>query len=166
MYHTIKEFLDDWKYESESTIKVFSNLTDETLSHKIYAKGRTLGRLAWHITAQISEALNSMGAITEAINDDQNYPHQVKSIVEKYKSISDILIEKLSQTWNDETLKEEVNVYHQTWTKEKILSSLIKHQIHHRAQMTVIMRAAGLKVPGIYGPSYEEWQQFGSQPQV
>jgi uncharacterized damage-inducible protein DinB len=27
--------------------------------------------------------------------------------------------------------------------------------------MTVLMRQAGLKVPGIYGPSYEEWLQFG-----
>jgi len=30
---------------------------------------------------------------------------------------------------------------------------LIAHQGHHRAQMTVLMRQAGLKVPGVYGPS-------------
>jgi uncharacterized damage-inducible protein DinB len=166
MYHTIKEFLDDWKYESESTMKIFSNLTDETLNHKLSAKGRTLGRLAWHITAQIGEALNSMEVNLETVNDDGNYPAQAKSIADKYKSVSDALIDILSKQWKDENLKEEVNVFHETWTKEKILSALIKHQIHHRAQMTVVMRAAGLKVPGIYGPSYEEWQQFGSQPQV
>ena len=166
MYHTLKEFSDDWKYESDSTIKILSNLTDETLNHKLSAKGRTLGRLAWHITAQIGEALNSMGVNFETVNDDENYPAHVKVIVEKYKSTSDILIESLSKHWTDENLKEEVNIYHQTWTKEKVLTSLIKHQIHHRAQMAVIMRAAGLKVPGIYGPSYEEWQQFGAQPQV
>ncbi len=166
MYHTVKEFLSDWKYESESTIKIFSNLTDETLNHKISAKGRTLGRLAWHITAQIGEAIKSIGDNFEAVNYDENYPVQAKIIVDKYKSVSDALIDILSKQWTNETLKEEVNVFHETWTKEKILSALIKHQIHHRAQMTVIMRAAGLKVPGIYGPSYEEWQQFGAQPQV
>jgi hypothetical protein len=31
--------------------------------------------------------------------------------------------------------------------------------------MTVLMRQAGLKVPGVYGPSREEWSQFGMQPQ-
>jgi uncharacterized damage-inducible protein DinB len=31
--------------------------------------------------------------------------------------------------------------------------------------MTVLMRQAGLKVPGIYGPSREEWSQFGMPPQ-
>ena len=166
MYHTVKEFLDDWKYESDSTIKIFSHLTDETLNHKLSAKGRTLGRLAWHIIAQVVEALNSMGLNIEAVNDDANYPAQAKTIVNKYQSVTDALVDKVSKHWKDEFLKEEVNVFHETWTKEKVLSALIKHQIHHRAQMTVLMRAAGLKVPGIYGPSYEEWQQFGAEPQV
>jgi len=38
------------------------------------------------------------------------------------------------------------------------------HQTHHRAQMTVLMRQAGLKVPGVYGPSREEWSQMGMPP--
>jgi hypothetical protein len=31
----------------------------------------------------------------------------------------------------------------------------------YRGQMTVLMRQAGLKVPVIYGPAREEWQEFG-----
>jgi len=27
--------------------------------------------------------------------------------------------------------------------------------------MTVLMRMAGIKVPGIYGPSKEEWEAWG-----
>ena len=30
--------------------------------------------------------------------------------------------------------------------------------------MTVLMRQAGLKVPGVYGPAREEWAEFGMQP--
>ena len=60
-------------------------------------------------------------------------------------------------------LKDEINMYGQMWTREATLTSLVVHQIHHRAQMTVLMRQAGLKVPGIYGPSKEEWGQFGMQ---
>jgi uncharacterized damage-inducible protein DinB len=44
------------------------------------------------------------------------------------------------------------------------LQILIRHEIHHRAQMTVLMRQAGLKVPGIYGPSRDEWQAMGMTP--
>ncbi|MCK4657684.1 MAG: hypothetical protein KAT85_11650, partial [candidate division Zixibacteria bacterium] len=39
--------------------------------------------------------------------------------------------------------------------------------IHHRGQMTVLMRQAGLKVPGVYGPSMEEWEHFGmKKPEI
>ena len=164
MYHTIKEFLDDWKNESESTLKVFANLTDETLNHRITPKGRTIGRLAWHITATIGEMLNRTGLKFEELKDDYSFPPHAADIIDNYKSASNSLTEHLSKEWTDESLLEQVNMYGEMWPKEAVLISLIKHQIHHRAQMTVIMRAAGLKVPGIYGPAYEEWQQYDMKP--
>jgi uncharacterized damage-inducible protein DinB len=164
MYHTINEFLTDWKLESESTIKVFTNLTDESLDYKDSEIGRTIGRLAWHITATIGEMLERTGLKFDILNDDNNYPKSEEEILEKYKEASDKLLEQLSTEWNDDSLKEEVNMYGEMWTKEAVLISLIKHQIHHRGQMTSLMRRAGLKVPGIYGPSYEEWKAMGMQP--
>jgi uncharacterized damage-inducible protein DinB len=44
------------------------------------------------------------------------------------------------------------------------LQILVRHEIHHRGQMTVLMRQARLKLPGIYGPSKEEWSKYGAQP--
>jgi uncharacterized damage-inducible protein DinB len=166
MYHTIKEFLDDWKFESESTIKIFSSLTDETLNHRITPKGRSLGRLAWHITAQIGEMLINTGIKFENLPDDENYPPHVIMIIEKYEAASNTLVKNLSGSWTDKNLKDEITMFGEKWTKEAALMSLVKHQIHHRAQMTILMRAAGLKVPGIYGPAYEEWERFGMEPAV
>ena len=34
---------------------------------------------------------------------------------------------------------------------------------HHRGQMTILMRQAGLLVPGMYGPSKDEWLAFGEE---
>jgi uncharacterized damage-inducible protein DinB len=164
MYHTINEFLTDWKTESESTIKVFANLTDESLDYKNSEIGRTIGRLAWHITATIGEMPGRTGLKLEALEDDNNYPKNAKEILDKYKEASGKLVEQLSIEWNDNSLSEKVNMYGEVWTKEAVLTSLVKHQIHHRAQMTALMRQAGLKVPGIYGPSYEEWKAMGMQP--
>ncbi|HRN25773.1 MAG TPA: DinB family protein [Ignavibacteriaceae bacterium] len=42
---------------------------------------------------------------------------------------------------------------------------IISHQTHHRAQLTIVMRLNGLNVPGIYGPSKEEWTQLGMPAQ-
>ena len=44
------------------------------------------------------------------------------------------------------------------------LQVLVVHQAHHRGQMTVLMRQAGLEVPGVYGPSRQEWAAYGMQP--
>jgi uncharacterized damage-inducible protein DinB len=52
-----------------------------------------------------------------------------------------------------------------SWTKAFVLVSLLQHSCHHRGQMTVLMRQAGLKVPGVYGPAKEEWAIYGMDPQ-
>jgi uncharacterized damage-inducible protein DinB len=45
------------------------------------------------------------------------------------------------------------------------LQALISHEIHHRGQMAVPRRQAGLQVPGIYGPAREEWEAYGMPTQ-
>jgi uncharacterized damage-inducible protein DinB len=56
-------------------------------------------------------------------------------------------------------------MYGEMWAKGKTLGVIISHQIHHRAQLTIVMRLLGLKVPGIYGPSNEEWAAYGMPAQ-
>ncbi|HUP13723.1 MAG TPA: DinB family protein, partial [Niastella sp.] len=63
--------------------------------------------------------------------------------------------------WDDGMLEEENNLYGDPWKKGFSLWVLLIHQTHHRGQMTVLMRMTGLKVPGIYGPSKEEWEAWG-----
>ncbi|MEW5994556.1 MAG: DinB family protein, partial [Candidatus Zixiibacteriota bacterium] len=55
-------------------------------------------------------------------------------------------------------------MYGEKWERRFTLLALIQHQIHHRGQMTVLMRQAGLKVPSIYGPVLEDWAQYGQPP--
>ncbi|HUJ75909.1 MAG TPA: DinB family protein, partial [bacterium] len=56
--------------------------------------------------------------------------------------------------------------YGRPWRRASVLSSLVRHQIHHRGQLTVLMRQAHLVVPGIYGPAREEWVTMGMEPQA
>lgn len=41
------------------------------------------------------------------------------------------------------------------------LRCLVFHQIHHRGELIVLMRQAGLRVPGLYGPAKEDWATYG-----
>lgn len=163
MYHKLQDFFNDWVYESEATLKVLNNLTDESLSKNVGENIRTAGRLAWHITGAIAELGTRMGLTLDNIDQDSQFPSKAKEIVDSYKSVSDSLITEIKAKWNDETLLlEDVTAGPgETWSRSKTLGALVTHQIHHRGQLTVVMRLNGLKVPGNYGPSKEEWAEYG-----
>jgi len=164
MYYTLNEFLQDWNFESEATLKILNCLTDESLSLKVDNKVRTPGRIAWHITLMIGKMLDGTGLILKDLKTDSDVPPSAQEIVNTYRKYSIELVNAINSQWTDESLKDEVLMFGETWTKEKILYSLVKHQIHHRGQLTILMRQAGLINPGIYGPSSEEWINLGMQP--
>jgi uncharacterized damage-inducible protein DinB len=165
MYRTIQDFLTDWTQENDSTIKVYKNLTDASLKQKVSTEGRTLAHLAWHIVLTLGEMGGKAGLKVNAPPENAPDPNMASAIVEAYEKAGESLATEIKQKWNDGMLAEEIVMYGQKWTRTATLASIIKHQIHHRAQMTVLMRQAGLKVPGVYGPSREEWSQFGMPPQ-
>ncbi len=157
MFRSIEDFQTIWQYEAEITGKTILNLTDESLGQKVTADGRTLGFIAWHI----GEMLGLTGLKIDAPEVDSEYPSTVSEIARVYgiggKSVGD----EIGKNWTAETLLIEDDMYGETWSRGMTLFYLIAHQAHHRGQMTVLMRQAGLKVPGIYGPSKEEWAAFG-----
>ena len=46
MYSSVKEFVEDWKIESATTLKLFSVMTDKSLGQRVYAEGRSIGEIA------------------------------------------------------------------------------------------------------------------------
>ena len=73
------------------------------------------------------------------------------------------MVKSIQTKWTDTDLMEGIEVYGQQWERRKILSVLVLHQTHHRGQITVLMRLEQLPVPGIYGPSKEEWSKYGME---
>ena len=164
MYYKISDFVADFDLEIAATLKIFNNLTDKSLDQKVTEKGRSLGKIAWHITGAFGE-IGSTALLQVYRADEKPMPKSAKIISEEYSKSATSLKDAVVKGWNDESLKEEIIMYGQTWTKGQTLSTLLVHQMHHRGQMTVLMRQAGLKVPGIYGPAYEEWESMGMPPQ-
>jgi uncharacterized damage-inducible protein DinB len=158
MFHTLKEFLNTWKYESASTISLFEKLTDESLDNKVYAEGRTLARLANHIIESLSEL---PGKLKLGIEEEHPDHHSASALVKNYKEASEKLVEAINANWTDASLEEKNNLYGEEWKNTFSLWVLVLHQVHHRGQMTVLMRQAGIKIPGLYGPAKEEWEAMG-----
>jgi len=157
MYRNIEDFITEWEHESESTVKVFKNITNLSLNKKDNENVRSIAVLTWHITITLSEMLNKAELPVTGPDEHSKPPAIITEIIAAYENSSKSVIEQVKKLWNDATLLEEVPMYGDTWKKGTVLSILIKHQSHHRGQLTVLMRYAGLKVPGVYGPSKEEW---------
>jgi uncharacterized damage-inducible protein DinB len=160
MIRTIDDFLKLWSSEKAATLKVFSCLTDGSLQ-QAWPGGRNLGRLANHLIDTLTELPAQAGL--PLVTAPAHFT-TVKGLVAAYDDGADRVAEAVSDNWHDGMLEDEMPMYGESWKNGFSLWALIAHQAHHRGQMTVLMRFAGLKVPGVYGPSKEEWQAYNMAP--
>ncbi len=165
MYRLVEDFLTDWNYESEITLKLLSNLDDISLNIQVHPKIRTISNLAWHIVSTPNEMLERAGLKMTGIDHESLAPKTIIEILNSYK----IVMEQVNlhvPEWNDSDLLNKVNMYGEDWRKGVVLSVLIKHQAHHRGELLMLMRMNDLPVIGVYGPTFEEWQKMGMKPMV
>ncbi|MGO0061299.1 DinB family protein [Brevibacillus fluminis] len=158
MYRTIEEFVNMWNHEANSTRKVLEALTDVSLHQEVAQGHRTLGELAWHIVTSLHELMSKTGLTFDAAGQGSPVPSSAKEIANSFLQSSGAMIAALKEQWTDDSLREVKPIHGEQWPNGLTLFILHCHLIHHRGQMTVLMRQAGLKVPGVYGPSLEEWQ--------
>jgi uncharacterized damage-inducible protein DinB len=156
MFKSVKQFLSLWRFESGSTAKVLGGLTDESLRQAIAPGHRNLGELGWHIAASVGEIAGHTGLKFPAPTKKQPTPRAAAEILAGYKQAAEGLASTIRAEWTDETLLIKDKVYDHEWSRGVTLQVLLFHEIHHRGQVTVLMRQAGLKVPGVYGPSADE----------
>lgn len=165
MFRRLEDFAEDFQDERSGTIKILRTLTDESLSQAIVPGGRTLGFLAWHITLTFREMLGHAGLTVDGPAMDAQPPASASAIADAYEAASSAALAAVMNTWSDDMLEDDVPMYGYTWKRGFVLDVVMRHEAHHRGQMTVLMRQAGLAVPGPYGPGREEWAAMGMEPQ-
>lgn len=136
-------------------------LTDASLSRAASKDDWSLGKIAWHIATSIPHMLELTSLPVKSTTAGDPMPPAAAELAAAYKRAADDAARAVRDNWTDDTLATEDNMFGMMWPRGMTLQVLIRHQIHHRAQMTVLMRLAGLRVPGIYGPAREEWAERG-----
>ncbi|MBY6053454.1 DinB family protein [Cytobacillus firmus] len=161
MYVTVTDFIKEWNREAMLTQKVLDGLTDDSLKKQVYPEGRTLGRIAWHFTANIPDYLSHFGVKMKRAENEENVPSSAKEIAGTFKKLSEEAALAIEQQWTDDSLSQTQKAFGREETNAQILMGLIKHIVHHRGQLTILIRQAGLKPFGVYGPSKEDWVNLG-----
>ena len=111
MVRTIKDFLDRWQEEADNTLKVISNLTDDTLNKSVTGT-RTLGRLANHLVETLTEFPHKLGL---PIEEEFITYGTVEELTAAYQRNAGRVSTAVAESWNDEALEGETNMYGEVW---------------------------------------------------
>lgn len=163
MFMTIEHFRQSWKHETGETLRLLEKLTDESLSRPQIENIRTVGRVVWHIVTTYPDMCGPLGIKLDTPNDKNPIPASAAEIRGIYLKAANEVYDQVSR-WSDEDLQIEDNLFGETWKRGKSLWIFLVHEIHHRGQLTILMRLAGLPVVGVYGPAKEEWVNYGAEP--
>lgn len=163
MYRKIDDFLKAYETVTEGTSRLFGALDDDALKQPVVEGYRNIGQIAWHIVVTVPEMMSKTGLEVSSVNEQAPPPKTAVEIQKAYGKVASELAEAVKTGWKDETLTHEDEMYGQKWARGLTLRALIDHEIHHRGQITVLLRQAGRKVPGLMGPAKEEWGQYGME---
>lgn len=164
MYNRINDFLEDWAVQDQMSLRYMDATPDEVKAKKVHEYVRELDFLWWHIIQSMEQCALQAGLLEgPPTYGAECPPATMQEIKEKYLEAGQRIISSVKNNWTEADLSREFNVFGQTWSGAQVLGVLIGHGSHHRSQMSVIMRLLGLKVPGIYGPSREDWEAMGMQ---
>jgi len=120
---------------------------------------RTAFELAWHIAAAENRFLDAVasgqfdysGARPEWVRNSAD-------VAKWYAENFETNMRRLEQLSDEQLLKIVDFRGIRQWPAVLYLQSGLHHTIHHRGQLSTYMRPMGVKVPSIYGQSYDDAQ--------
>ncbi|MDH5643784.1 MAG: DinB family protein, partial [Gemmatimonadota bacterium] len=91
--------------------------------------------------------------------NETEMPSIASRIADAHTEASRALVDTIRNDWSDATLQVIDDVYGYRWPRSRTMGILLTHEIHHRGQLTAMLRIGGAKVPGVYGPSSDSaWE--------
>jgi uncharacterized damage-inducible protein DinB len=166
MFRRIDDFLEIWGDERTKTLETLRAVPTAKMGHSGTATSRSLGRLGWHLVESCVELPGHLGLAVDGPRVGETgfiadpLPATMEEIAAAY-ALSSVSVAAKVKEWSDADLETVDELYGQRWRRGFSLFVLVAHQTHHRAQMTVLMREAGLKPPALYGPTSEGWAVYG-----
>ncbi|MFA6057638.1 MAG: DinB family protein [Taibaiella sp.] len=155
----------EFEHEVNSTRKLLQAVPEKDLGYKPSEISWTMGQLAQHI-ATIYYWYE--GTLTKDVYDiaadqlERGDPNDIKATLALFESnvekaraaLKSLTEQKLQDNW---TMKAGERIILGPLPRGIVSRGfLFNHIYHHRGELIVYLRATGNKVPGMYGPTYEE----------
>jgi len=161
----LKYLIEEFEHEVNSTRKLLQAVPEKDLDYRPSEISWTMGQLAQHIATIYYWYAGTLTKDVYDITADQLERGEVNDInatlvlfernVEKARTALNAITEdKLLDNW---TMKAGDQVLLGPMPRSTVARGfLFNHIYHHRGELIVYLRATGNKVPGMYGPTYED----------
>lgn len=162
--------LAELTYEAENTRKLFDAITNDVLDYQPNNFNWTIAQLASH-TAEVYNWWEM--TLHENVFDVSTYKYEngdissidtikqrlEENIARAIKSLENYPEEKFMEMWS---MENDGAVIMPPMPRIQVIRSfLMNHLYHHRGELISHLRANGKRVPGLYGPTFED--QLASQ---
>ncbi|WP_407431404.1 DinB family protein [Arcticibacter sp.] len=161
----VQALIDEFEHEVTSTRKLLLAVPEKDLSFKPSPNSWTMGELAQHIATIYYWYV---GTLTQDVYDmaadkfERGAPDDIRATIELFEknvekarvALRSVTEESLTVQW---TMKYGDRIILGPMIRSLVIRGfLFNHIYHHRGELIVYLRATGNKVPGLYGPTYEE----------
>ncbi len=161
----VQSLLGEFMHEAENTRKLLNAIPDSALSYKPAEKLWTTAQLASHIAEVYNwfdDTFNSdvfdmgtykydKGDISKAANIVAKFEENVKkaqAVLEAAKDENMMTMWRMTFNGKD--------AFPAMPRIQVVRGFLFNHLYHHRGELIVHLRATGNKVPGLYGPTFDD----------
>lgn len=161
----VQALQQEFEQEVKNTRRLLEAIPEKDLEYRPSKVSWTMGELAQHIATiyyWYSGAINQDEYDLAADKLERSAPNDIaatralfESNVEKARAaLANLTEEKLATNW---TMKIGGKTVLGPMPRGMVARGLLfNHIYHHRGEMIVYLRATGNKVPGMYGPTYEQ----------
>lgn len=161
----LQNLIGEFEHEVNNTRKLLQAVPEKDLGYKPSEISWTMGQLAQHIATIYYWYVGTFTKDVYDVTTDQferSDPGDIKSTlalfernVEKARAaLTSLTEQQLQDNW---TMKAGEKVILGPMPRGIVARGfLFNHIYHHRGELIVYLRATGNKVPGLYGPTYEE----------
>lgn len=155
----------EFEHEVNNTRKLLHAVPEKDLGYKPSEISWTMGQLTQHIATIYYWYV---GTLTQDVYDlatdklERGDPNDIKATLALFESnvekartaLKSLTEQRLQDNW---TMKVGERVILGPMPRGIVARGfLFNHIYHHRGELVVYLRATGNKVPGLYGPTYEE----------
>src|SRR5262245_45170975 len=161
LMNPVETFFTVWEREAQKTVEMLKMLPTGQYDFRPDPSGRSLGELAWHLAeldAYVSFGVANGTFTADAKPPNIKRPMTIEALGPGYEQIHKEARERLVPLTVAD-LDKTMEFFGSTLSVSALLwDVMLLHLIHHRGQLSLLIRLAGGVVPPMFGPTREQSQ--------